>query len=106
MYKDGTVRTLVCLFHYFTLQDYIRAGAVSPVSPTTLLSGCYDRQVRMFDSRTKSDPVFTVDHGAPVESVLFLPSGGIFISAGKVFEYDKHILFNVKIKINVCKINY
>jgi len=69
--------------HTFTgHEDYVRAGAVSPVSPTTVLSGCYDRQVRMFDARTSSDPVFTVDHGAPVESVLFLPSGGIFVSAG------------------------
>jgi len=62
--------------------DYIRAGAVSKVSPSTLLSGCYDHKVRMFDSRTSMDPVFTVDHGAPVESVLFLPSGGVFVSAG------------------------
>lgn len=63
-------------------EDYVRAGAVSYVSPTTLISGCYDKTVRMFDSRTSTEPVFTVDHGSPVESVIFFPSGGIFVSAG------------------------
>ncbi|XP_014272973.1 U3 small nucleolar RNA-associated protein 15 homolog [Halyomorpha halys] len=63
-------------------EDYVRAGAISPVSPTIVLSGSYDRKVRLFDSRTNAEAVFTLDHGHPVESVLFLPSGGIFISAG------------------------
>nr|CAD7255865.1 unnamed protein product [Timema shepardi] len=61
--------------------DYVRAGAVSPVSPDIVLSGGYDNHVRMFDTRTNSE-VFVVDHGAPVESVLFLPTGGLFLSAG------------------------
>ena len=65
------------------VQDYCRAGAVSPMSPTSLLSGGYDRQIHMYDTRTGSQPVFSVDHGSPVESLLFLPSGGVFISAGK-----------------------
>lgn len=60
----------------------MRAGAVSYISPTTFLSGSYDKTVRMFDSRTSTEPVFSVDHGSPVESVLFFPSGGIFVSAG------------------------
>ena len=64
-----------------TLQDYVRAGAVSPVSADLVLAGSYDKTVTMLDCRTQA-PVFTVDHGAPVESVLFLPTGGIFISAG------------------------
>uniref|UniRef100_A0A0A9Z7V6 U3 small nucleolar RNA-associated protein 15 homolog n=3 Tax=Lygus hesperus TaxID=30085 RepID=A0A0A9Z7V6_LYGHE len=62
--------------------DYVRAGAVSPVSPTTLLSGGYDKKIKMFDTRTSSEPIFTVDHGSPVECLIFLPSGGIFISGG------------------------
>ncbi|XP_066994419.1 U3 small nucleolar RNA-associated protein 15 homolog [Anabrus simplex] len=62
-------------------QDYIRAGAVSPVSPDIFLSGGYDNIVRMYDTRTNVS-VFHVDHGAPVESLLFLPTGGIFMSAG------------------------
>ncbi|XP_022184719.2 U3 small nucleolar RNA-associated protein 15 homolog [Nilaparvata lugens] len=62
--------------------DYIRAGAVSSVSPSVILSGSYDGTVRMYDYRTKDDAIFTANHGAPVESLLFLPSGGIFLSAG------------------------
>uniref|UniRef100_A0A182R0F6 U3 small nucleolar RNA-associated protein 15 homolog n=1 Tax=Anopheles farauti TaxID=69004 RepID=A0A182R0F6_9DIPT len=61
-------------------EDYIRAGCTSPISPNIILSGGYDRKIRMFDTRVK-DCVMTVDHGLPVESVVFLPSGGIFISA-------------------------
>lgn len=62
-------------------QDYIRAGAVSPVCPATILSGGYDNVVKMYDTRSDKT-VFSVKHDAPVESVLFLPSGGIFLSAG------------------------
>ncbi|KAK3930171.1 U3 small nucleolar RNA-associated protein 15-like protein [Frankliniella fusca] len=62
-------------------QDYVRAGAVCPSSPDVVLSGSYDRSVRLYDTRTNA-PVLNVDHGSPVESVLFLPSGGIFLSAG------------------------
>lgn len=61
--------------------EYIRAGCVSPVSPEILLSGGYDNKVKMYDTRTNS-AVFEVNHGSPVDSVLFLPTGGIFISCG------------------------
>ncbi|KAJ9581537.1 hypothetical protein L9F63_023286 [Diploptera punctata] len=61
--------------------DYVRAGAISPVSTDTILSGGYDNIVHMYDTRINAS-VFNVDHGAPVESVLFLPTGGIFLSAG------------------------
>ncbi|XP_015190250.1 PREDICTED: U3 small nucleolar RNA-associated protein 15 homolog [Polistes dominula] len=61
--------------------DYIRAGAVSPISSDLLLSGGYDKLINMYDTRTNKK-IFTVNHEAPVESVLFLPSGGIFLSAG------------------------
>ncbi|XP_011688493.1 PREDICTED: U3 small nucleolar RNA-associated protein 15 homolog [Wasmannia auropunctata] len=61
--------------------DYIRAGAVSPVSTDVLLSGGYDKIVNMYDARTNKK-IFSVNHDAPVESLLFLPTGGIFLSAG------------------------
>ncbi|XP_046400073.1 U3 small nucleolar RNA-associated protein 15 homolog [Ischnura elegans] len=61
--------------------DYIRAGATSPISPDLVLSGSYDQSVKLFDSRL-GKATMAVDHGAPVESVLFLPTGGIFVSAG------------------------
>lgn len=35
----------------------------------------------MYDIRDKS-VVCSLDHGAPVESVLFLPTGSVFITAG------------------------
>lgn len=61
--------------------DYIRSGAVSPVVPDIILSGGYDNVVNMYDTRTNST-VLSVNHGSPVDSLLFLPSGGIFLSAG------------------------
>lgn len=61
--------------------DYIRSGACSPVSPDIFISGSYDRTVQMYDARTNKN-LFSVNHEAPVESVAFLPSGGIFLSAG------------------------
>lgn len=62
-------------------QDYIRAGCVSPVSPNLVLSGGYDKIVKMYDTRTGGS-VMEVTHGSPVESMLMLPTGGIFITAG------------------------
>jgi U3 small nucleolar RNA-associated protein 15 len=63
--------------------DYIRAGSISPVSPNVYISGGYDKIVNMYDTRT-SEKILSINHDAPVESVLFLPSGGVFLSAGKV----------------------
>jgi len=45
------------------------------------IAGSYDHTVRLFDARLDKS-VMCVDHGAPVESVLMFPSGGLFISAG------------------------
>lgn len=62
--------------------DYVRAGCTSPVSPHLLISAGYDHTCRMHDTRTPSGSVMEVNHESPVESVLYLPSGGIFVSAG------------------------
>ncbi|KAJ2949513.1 hypothetical protein O0L34_g15435 [Tuta absoluta] len=61
--------------------DYVRAGAPSPISPEIILSGGYDHAVKLYDCRS-NETVMSVNHGSPVESTLFLPSGGLFISAG------------------------
>ncbi|EFN88954.1 U3 small nucleolar RNA-associated protein 15 homolog [Harpegnathos saltator] len=69
--------------------EYIRAGAVNPTSCDIILSGGYDKCIYMYDTRTNKK-VLSVNHDVPVESLLFLPSGGIFLSAGgtdiKVFD--------------------
>lgn len=83
---DKTVRywdiaTEQHLVTYSEHSDYVRAGCTSPVSPNVIVSGGYDRKINMYDTRT-NEKVMTLDHGSPVESLIFLPSGGIFISAG------------------------
>jgi U3 small nucleolar RNA-associated protein 15 len=69
--------------------DYVRCGAVSAVAPHLFLSGGYDHAVHLWDSRVGKS-VLNVDHGAPVEAVLFFPSGSSFAAAGgnavKIFE--------------------
>jgi U3 small nucleolar RNA-associated protein 15 len=61
--------------------DYIRAGAVNPVSENTILSGGYDGTVKMYDVRSGKCEL-SLKHGSPLESLVFLPTGGIFVSAG------------------------
>lgn len=75
--------------------DYVRSGAVNHASPNIVVSGGYDHLVKLWDTRQR-DCVMSVDHGYPVESVLFFPSGGVFFSAGK---YECNSLnLNLKIK--------
>lgn len=61
--------------------DYVRAGAVNPVSENTIISGGYDNTIKMYDLRA-GKCVMSSLHKSPLESLVFLPSGGIFISAG------------------------
>ncbi|KAM7287111.1 U3 small nucleolar RNA-associated protein 15 homolog [Ixodes scapularis] len=61
--------------------DYVRCGAVCKAHPDVVLSGSYDHHAKLFDLRS-SDAVVTVNHEAPVESVLMFPTGGIFLTAG------------------------
>jgi U3 small nucleolar RNA-associated protein 15 len=61
--------------------DYVRAGAINPVSDDIILSGGYDGQIKMLDTRSKTCAI-NMNHGAPIESLLFLPSGGIIVSSG------------------------
>lgn len=61
--------------------DYIRAGAINPMIPDVIISGGYDNIIKMYDTRDNKI-CLSVDHESPVESLLFLPTGGIFISSG------------------------
>lgn len=61
--------------------DYVRAGAVNPVSDNIIISGGYDNSIKMYDVRS-NDCILSLNHGSPLESLVFLPTGGIFASAG------------------------
>lgn len=63
--------------------DYVRAGAINPVSENVILSGSYDNTIKMYDIRS-SKCVMSLTHGSPLESLVFLPTGGIFVSSGGV----------------------
>ncbi|XP_017064215.1 U3 small nucleolar RNA-associated protein 15 homolog [Drosophila eugracilis] len=62
--------------------DYIRAGAMHPHAAHMFVSGGYDGKINLYDTRAETVVQRTLDHGAPVESMLFLPNGSIFVSAG------------------------
>lgn len=79
--KIWDIPTETNLMTYSGHTDYVRAGATCPAVPEIVLSGGYDGTVKMYDCRSEKE-VISVNHGNPVESVLFLPSGGIFLSAG------------------------
>ncbi|KAH8420000.1 hypothetical protein KR009_004787 [Drosophila setifemur] len=62
--------------------DYIRAGAMHPQAPHMFISGGYDGKINLYDTRSPTPVQRTLDQGSPVESMLFLPNGSIFVTAG------------------------
>lgn len=67
--------------HFEGHVDYVRCGAAAPGAPHLFLSGGFDHHVHLWDTRV-GDKVLSMDHGAPVEALLYFPSGGMFASAG------------------------
>ncbi|XP_043723754.1 protein SLOW WALKER 1 [Telopea speciosissima] len=64
-------------------KDYVRSGFASPASSDMFATGSYDHTVRVWDIRVSSlNSVMEVNHGKPVEDVVFLPSGGLLATAG------------------------
>ncbi|KAF8401574.1 hypothetical protein HHK36_012518 [Tetracentron sinense] len=64
-------------------KDYVRCGFASPASSELFATGSYDHTVRVWDVRVSSlNSVMEVNHGKPVEDVVFLPSGGLLATAG------------------------
>lgn len=58
--------------------DYVRSGGFMPgslASSGLLVSGSYDRTVRLWDPRVEGRAVMSFKMGAPIESVLPMPSG-------------------------------
>ncbi|MED6220302.1 hypothetical protein PIB30_043660 [Stylosanthes scabra] len=64
-------------------KDYVRCGDSSPVNADTFITGSYDHTVKLWDVRVgDSKPAIEMNHGNPVEDVVFLPAGGIVATAG------------------------
>ncbi|CAN1153196.1 Protein SLOW WALKER 1 [Linum perenne] len=67
-------------------KDYVRCGDCSPIDGGSFLTGSYDHTVKLWDVKDGSNknmkPVLEVNHGKPVEDVMFLPSGLMFATAG------------------------
>ena len=73
--------------------DHVRCAAPSPSHGESVwATGSYDHTVRIWDLRASTSSLsassssrpcaLAVNHGAPVESVLFLPGGSMLITAG------------------------
>ncbi|KAJ7562666.1 hypothetical protein O6H91_03G079500 [Diphasiastrum complanatum] len=61
--------------------DYVRCGASNPSSADIWATGSYDHTARIWDLRS-AQSVLTLEHGKPLEDVLFFPSGGLVATAG------------------------
>lgn len=64
--------------------DYVRTAAFMPgslASSGSLLSGSYDRTVRLWDPRVEGRSAMTFKMGAPLESVLPMPTGTTVLAA-------------------------
>lgn len=61
--------------------DYVRAGVVQEGNSDIWLTGGYDHTVKLWDLRT-GDNMLSMNHGAPVESVLMFAGGNMAVSAG------------------------
>ncbi|KAG6575872.1 Protein SLOW WALKER 1, partial [Cucurbita argyrosperma subsp. sororia] len=80
--KYWDVASQTPLLDFLGHKDYVRSGACSPSSMDMFVTGSYDHTVKLWDARTNSKSVLEVNHGKPVEDVIFLPSGGLVATAG------------------------
>ncbi|EEF38048.1 protein SLOW WALKER 1 [Ricinus communis] len=64
-------------------KDYVRCGDCSPIDGEVFVTGSYDHCVKLWDVRVESKrSVLEMNHGKPIEDVMFLPSGGMLVTAG------------------------
>ncbi|KAL4938468.1 hypothetical protein BDV06DRAFT_200853 [Aspergillus oleicola] len=64
--------------------DYVRTAAFMPgslASSGSLISGSYDRTVRLWDPRVESRSAMTFKMGAPLETVIPMPTGTTVLAA-------------------------
>lgn len=61
--------------------DYVRCAAYNPASPETWSTGGYDHMCKLWDVRS-GKCILTLNHGHPVESLAFVPSGSMLVTAG------------------------
>ncbi|KAK9077091.1 hypothetical protein SSX86_005427 [Deinandra increscens subsp. villosa] len=67
----------------FGHKDYVRCGDGSPASDDMFITGSYDHTVKLWDVRVSDKgSMLSINHGAPVEDVIYLPSGGLIATAG------------------------
>ncbi|CAK9178058.1 unnamed protein product [Ilex paraguariensis] len=80
-YWDVTTETQI--FDLIGHKDYVRCGDVCPVNDDMFVSGSYDHKIKLWDIRVSSSgSVMEINHGKPVEDVIYLPSGGLIATAG------------------------
>eukprot|EP01105_Mastigella_eilhardi_P014248 TRINITY_DN324_c0_g1_i1.p1 TRINITY_DN324_c0_g1~~TRINITY_DN324_c0_g1_i1.p1 ORF type:complete len:469 (+),score=137.23 TRINITY_DN324_c0_g1_i1:280-1686(+) len=75
---DISTKTNISSFVAHT--DHVRAAVCSAGSPVWA-TGSYDHTIKLWDMR-HNEAVMTMDHGAPVEALLYFPNGSILVSAG------------------------
>ncbi|KAI3526809.1 hypothetical protein L1887_06072 [Cichorium endivia] len=80
-YWDVSSETLI--HNLIGHKDYVRCGDGSPASDDMFITGSYDHTVRVWDVRVSNQgSMMNINHGAPVEDVIYLPSGGLIATAG------------------------
>eukprot|EP01094_Clydonella_sp_ATCC50884_P023045 TRINITY_DN5422_c0_g1_i1.p1 TRINITY_DN5422_c0_g1~~TRINITY_DN5422_c0_g1_i1.p1 ORF type:complete len:553 (-),score=173.97 TRINITY_DN5422_c0_g1_i1:11-1669(-) len=62
-------------------QDNVRTLEVNPASEHIWFSGGYDHTIFGWDVRSP-DPIISIDHGAPVESLVVFPTGTAIAAGG------------------------
>lgn len=62
-------------------EAYVRCARFMPGIAGSIISGCYDGTVKLWDPRVPSGAVMTFSHADPVESVLPLPSTATVLAA-------------------------
>ncbi|KFK37552.1 hypothetical protein AALP_AA4G271500 [Arabis alpina] len=80
-YWDVAGQTVIS--NFLGHKDYVRCGDCSPVDDSVFITGSYDHTVKVWDARVDNSKwIAEINHGSPVEDVVYLPSGGMIATAG------------------------